>query len=67
MNTKDMLREAYRQALLGAKAKGMESQKAHLAARKAAANVVSRTTGETISEQMLNEALGPRITGGRRR
>ena len=54
---KDIIIDAYGQALLAARAKGLLGEEAKVAAYRATANVVSNATGKTITPELVIKAV----------
>lgn len=57
VTVKDLIFDAYAQALLAARQKGLTGDAAKEAARDAAAKAVSKATGRPISPQMVLRAV----------
>lgn len=57
---KELIVDAYTQALLAARQKGMAGEEAKAASARAAARVVSKATGRTVTPELVAKALnGP--------
>ncbi|CAK0773197.1 Mg_chelatase_C domain-containing protein [Azospirillaceae bacterium] len=54
---KDLIFDAYAQAVLAAKQKGLKGEDAQKAAIRAAANVVSKASGKNITEETVQKAI----------
>lgn len=54
---KEIILDAYAQALLAAKSKGMMGEQAKTAARNAAARVVSKASGKPVTPDMVAEIV----------
>ena len=54
---KDLIVDAYAQALLAARQKGLTGEDAKAAAYRAAANVVSRATGKAVTPELVAKAV----------
>lgn len=54
---KDMILDAYAQALLAAMEKGILGERAKVAARNATAHVVSRELGKPVTPEMVKEIV----------
>jgi len=55
---RDVIFDAYAQALLAAKQKGLTGEDARAAACRAAAHVVTRATGKAVSTETVAKAVG---------
>ncbi|CAK0740739.1 conserved hypothetical protein [Azospirillaceae bacterium] len=54
---KDIIFDAYAQALLAARQKGLQGEPAKEAARNAAARVVSKATGKVVTPEIVLKAV----------
>lgn len=54
---KEIILDAYAQALLAAKSKGMEGDKAKVAARNAAARAVTKATGRPVTADQVADIV----------
>jgi hypothetical protein len=54
---KDIILDAYAQALLAARQKGLSGDAAKSAARSAAARVVAKATGKAVTPEIVAKAL----------
>lgn len=54
---KEIILDAYAQALIAAKSKGMIGEQARLAARTAAARVVSKASGKAVTPDMVADIV----------
>ena len=57
---KDIIFDAYGQALLAARQKGLLGEDAKIAACRAAANVVAKATGKAVTAETVAKAISSR-------
>ncbi|MEI7608773.1 MAG: hypothetical protein WCJ64_15450 [Rhodospirillaceae bacterium] len=54
---KDLIVDAYAQALLAARTKGLTGEEAKIAAHRAAAHVVAKATGKAVTPELVAKAV----------